>query len=74
MNNSGNNVSNNNGNNMNNKPNEDRNANGPNNDKKKPNGKKSMTAKDMFVGLLWVLAALFAISVAYYIAKPFVMK
>lgn len=36
--------------------------------------KKGMSAKDMFMALLWVLAALLAASFTFYVAKPFIMK
>lgn len=61
----------NNANNGNNQPNNDNNTpvNANNN-----NTKKGMTAKDRFVMLLWVLAAIIAMAWAYYFVKPFILN
>lgn len=61
----------NNANNGNNQPNNDNNtpvnANGN-------NTKKGMTAKDRFVLLLWVLAAIIAMALTYYFVEPFILN
>lgn len=78
MNNNVNNANANNAGNNNNVPNTPNNDNQPNNDNNTPvnsngdNTKRGMTAKDRFIMLLWVLAAIIVMAMAYYFVKPFI--